>query len=460
MHNRTEVAEPSDAGSDAAAKAARERVWKRPPRWLPPTFHALAYRDYLLLWLGQITRSLAIWMDLVGRPALVLIMTGSPVQLGAIALVRGIPMLIFGPIAGMWSDRIDRRQLMLASMGVNLAIHVAFVYVVATGQVELWHVYVSAILKSLTQAFDNPARSALLPSLVPPRLLMNAIALNTGSMQLVRIVSASIAGFAIAGWAYFFAYGADDTRSFAGVYIMVVLWLLLAFIATYLLKVPEEGRVHRADETWLASLMAGFRYAWNNPVILGILVLLCVQHLFGLPYLQVFVPWLAIEVMEIGPEGMGLLIGLSGVGSLVGSLVLATWSERVRRRGGWIVAGVVVYGLALAGMGLGSILPVTTVMGLALPVVPAVMIIVVGLGQTVMITMKNTLLLEETPDALRGRIMSLQSLDRAFSTVGSGVAGFAIAWIGGPLGLAVYGFLCAVGALGVGACFPKLRRVD
>jgi MFS family permease len=444
----------------AVAADAPEVEWKEPPSWLPPTFHSLAYKDYLLLFIGQISNSLAMWMDLVARPALVLFMTGSAVQLGAISLVRGVPMMFLGPFAGVVSDRFDRRVVMLVSKALSMAVNIVFAVIIVTGNLELWHVYATAILRSLLMAFDGPARQALLPSLVPQKLLLNAIALNTGSMQIVRIFSASIAGFLIALWAWAFGFGDKDPQSFGGVYILAAATYVVAVASTYMIKVPMGGRVERTQDTWLAGLTQGFKFAGQSPVILGLLVLFAVQSLFGMPFLQVFVPWLAIEVMEIGPEGMGLLIAASGFGSLGGAMVIATMGSRIRHRGVLIIGGLAIYGLALAGLGLTSALPLVGILGLAVPVLPFVMIIIVGIGQTTLMTLRTAVLMELTPNELRGRVFSLMMLDRGFSTVGSGVGGFAIAAIGGPITVAIYGGLCAIGAVVVGVLLPSLRKVD
>ena len=454
-----EVQRRMDQMSSAAA-LAQEVEWKEPPSWLPPTLHSLAYRDYALLFIGQISNSLAMWMDLVARPALVLAMTGSAVQLGLISLVRGAPMMFLGPFGGLVSDRFDRRLVMLVSKTLSMAVNVVFAAIIVTGNLELWHVYVTAVLRSLLMAFDGPARQALLPSLVPPRLLLNAIALNTGSMQIVRILSASVAGFLIAIWAFAFGFAESDPRSFGGVYVLAAVTYVVAVAVTYMIKVPMAGRVERTQDTWITGLNQGFKFALESPLILGLLLLFAVQSLFGMPYMQVFVPWLALEVMHIGTGGMGLLIATSGFGSLGGALVIATIGDRLRHRGTIIIGGLFIYGLALAGLGLTSALPLVAVLGLTIPVLPFLMIIVVGIGQTMLITLRTAMLLEGTPNELRGRVFSLMMLDRGFSTVGSGVGGFAINILGGPFALAVYGGLCAVGAVVVAILLPSLRKVD
>ena len=435
-------------------------TWKEPPSWLPAALHSLAYRNYLLLVIGQISNSLAQWMDMVARPVLVIAITGSAVQLGLVTLVRGVPMMFLGPVAGLLADRVDRRLLMLIAKGLSMVVNLGFAAIILSGQLQLWHVYVTAILKSLLMAFDQPARQALLPSLVPPRLLTNAVALNMGSMQVTRIISASVAGLIIAFWALAFGFEDTDPRAFGGVYLAVVFVFIIAIVTTYMLHVPPGGRVERTGDSWVSGFVQGFRFAWHKPVILGILILLAVQSAFGMPYLQIFVPWLAIKVMGLGAGGAGLLIAVSGIGSLAGAIVVAAIGHRLRRRGLIIIVGLTLYGVALAALGLTSALPLVAVMGLTLPVLPLAMIILVGLGQTAVMSMKNIVLLESTPNELRGRVMSFQSLDRGFTTVGGGVGGFAIALMGGPFALALFGAMCAFWAIVVGIFSPGLRKHD
>jgi len=444
----------------AKAAVAEQTEWPDPPKWLPKALHSLAYRNFFLLWVGQLTRALALYMDMVARPTLILTLTGSPVQLGLISLVRGVPMLLLAPIAGLMADRFDRRLLMLLPKVLISLINILFAVLVCTGEVQVIHIYITAALKSLIQVFDTPARQALLPSLVPPRLLVNALAINSGTMQVVRIFSASLAGFSIAIWAAAFGFSLEDSRSFGGVYIMLAVIYVICTLSTYYLQVPEQGRVRPTRTSWIASLVEGFRFAGRTPVILGILVLLGVQSLFGAPYTTVFVPWLSLEVMEIGPAGMGLLIGVSGIGSLLGAMFLATRGEKLYRRGLLVVGGLFCYGLALAGLGLSSLLPVATVFGLLVPIVPMFMIMCVGLFQSSITTIKNSVLLEYTPNELRGRIYSIQSLDRSMNMLGSSTAGFVIMAIGGPAGLGLFGFMCAASAVVVGLALPALRKVN
>ena len=453
MH-RTSLRETARISGLPPDAISSEAVWKSPPGWLPPTFHALAYRDFTLLWLAQITNSLSLWMEQVARPVLVLLLTGSEVHLGLVVAARGLPQLLLGPVAGVVADRFDRRVVIMSSKAGGMAVNIVFAVLIVTGRLELWHIYVTGIFRSMTNAFDNPARQALIPSLVPPKLIMNAFAINSGSMQLVRILAASIAGFTLALW------GKEGT------FTIIAAVSIVPVIITYFMKVPAWARIEVTKESsWLHSMAEGFRFAWKEKVIFAILVLLAIQSIFGNPYIQVFVPVLAIKFLDFGfmtalgiPDertrevGLGLLLGASGFGALLGTVLIATIGERLTHRGIIVISGLGIYGLAIAAMGVSSLFSTA--------LLPFFFVTLVGVGQSMLMPVKNVILMEYTPNEMRGRVMSLQSLDRGLSTIGSSAGGLLAALISAPLAMGVYGLILVVGTVVTAIVIPSLRRVD
>ncbi|MBI4497914.1 MAG: MFS transporter [Chloroflexi bacterium] len=437
----------------AAPTAAEDAVWKAPPAWLPPTLHALAYRDFLLLWLAQLSNSLALWMEQVARPILVLVFTGSSVHLGLVVAARGLPQLFMGPLAGVVADRIDRRVVLLTTKTLGTTVYFIFALLILAESLELWHIYVTAVIKSMLNAFDGPARHALVPNLVPPRLLVNAVAINTGSMQLIRVGAASIAGFAIA------------LIGMGGTFLIIAVCSAVAVTLTYLMRVPAWARLGRSGASWGRSLLDGLAFAWREKAIFAILVLLAFHSMFGTPYLSVFVPLLAFQFLDFsflgafGLEGrkaqevgLGLFLSASSGGALLGALLIATIGSRLRRRGLIILAGLTLYGTAIAAVALSSLSGVVAL--------PFLFVGAVGVGQSLLLPVKNAIILDLTPNEIRGRVMSLQSLDRGLTTLGSSGGGFLAAAIGAPFGMALYGAAVAVAAVGVGLLLPALRRVD
>ena len=161
-------------------------------------FASLAYRNFIYLLLGQTTHAAALWLDMVARPLLVLTMTGSPVHLGLVMATRTVPTMAFGALAGVIADNFDRRiVLLITKLGV-LVLSIIFAALVVTDLIQLWQIYLFTFIRGITMAFDQPARRAMIPSLVPKNLVTNAMALSSGSIQVMRIVGAGCAGLIIA----------------------------------------------------------------------------------------------------------------------------------------------------------------------------------------------------------------------------------------------------------------------
>ena len=154
-------------------------------------FASFAYRDFLYLWMGQIAHSGALWADMVARPLLVLAITGSPVHLGLVMAARTIPGFSLGLVAGVVADMFDRRTVILTSKVIALVLGTVFAALLISGRIELWHIYGFTLLRGATGAFDQPARRAMIPSIVPPEMVTNAMALSSGSMQAMRIGGAA-----------------------------------------------------------------------------------------------------------------------------------------------------------------------------------------------------------------------------------------------------------------------------
>ena len=159
--NRQE--ENSDAGQDQIHGSVIEEGSGSNRRGLGNTFASLAYRDFVYLWLGQISHAFALWLDQIAKPLLILQLTGSPIHLGLILAARTAPAVGFGLIAGVIADNFNRRFVLLATKWVVLVLSAIFAVIVVLGWVELWHIYAYNILRGATMAFDQPARRAMMP---------------------------------------------------------------------------------------------------------------------------------------------------------------------------------------------------------------------------------------------------------------------------------------------------------
>jgi MFS family permease len=299
------------------------------------TFHSLGYRDYRLLWLGQVGASASMWMEQVARPLLIFELTGSALMVGLVTATRMLPQLLVGLWAGVVADRADKRQILLTSQLVTLMTHFATAVLILGGLIEPWMVFATTFIAGSSMAFNQPARQSLIPRLVPTESLANAIALNSAAMNVMRIGGASAAGLIL----IFFDLG-DLYLVQAFLYVWVITW-------TYQISVRTQAGRLRPRTTMLDDLGEGFSAVREDRAILYLLGLSLILFVWGFPYQSVFVPLIALEVLDIGRSGAGLLVSLTGVGALVGSPTVATVGDSARRRGALMLGQIIVYSIAL-----------------------------------------------------------------------------------------------------------------
>lgn len=407
--------------------------------WKAKTFQALSYPNYRLLWFGQLGSSASMWMEAVARPWLILQLTGSAVALGLVSASRMIPMLVFGLLAGVIADRFDRRRILLVCQTATTSIHLTTAVLIFTGLIQPWHVYVLSFSMGTSMAFNAPARQAMIPSLVEKGDLMNAIALNTVAMNIMRIVGTALAGVLI------------FTVDLGNVYLINGILYAWVILMTFMIRVPSNRPPERVRESMWGSLTEGLRYARDNRVALGAISLAVALFLFGLPYASIFIPLFALEVYDIGSWGMGSLMAATGAGALMGALAVATVGH-FRHRGRLMIMGVILFGVSLIAFASVSYLHF-------LPLA-YVIIAFIGLMQTSYMAINSTVLLESAPPGMHGRMMSLMSLDRGLIPLGAMIAAFLAASVGPQTGLMIFGGLCILTASAIAILIPSVRSID
>jgi MFS family permease len=210
------------------------------------TFSSLKLRDYRLIWLGQLTTSMGQWMDMVTRSWLMYSLTHSAIQLGLVGAVRGLPMIAFGAIAGAVADKYGRKAQLIISQVVNAILNIILATLVFTGHVQPWHVYATGFLAGTVQAFQQPARQALINDVVGREHLLNAIALNSAALNMSRSVGPALSGILID------VVGVDISYFIqAGLFALATVW-------TFQIKVPKtvrsaEETKHLASQSLLSS---------------------------------------------------------------------------------------------------------------------------------------------------------------------------------------------------------------
>lgn len=347
-------------------------------------FTALRHRNYKLYLSGQVVSLVGTWMQSVSQPWLVLLLGGTPIQLGIVLALQFTPAMLFAPLGGVLADRIDKRR---ALMGTQFAamVQAAILFVLTfSGVVQIWHIYLLALAIGLVSAVDMPVRQAFAAELVPREDLVNAIALNSATFNLARVIGPAIAGVTLALFGPAVNFGINTVSYFA---VLIGLWLMTA------------TNLHRVDHvapfsSVRSSLMEGFRYARRTPHVLWPLVLLGGVALFGMNF-QTLLPLYARDQMGVGADGYGALYAAMGGGSLVGSLWLAFAGNR-RSLLRLILGGGAVFILFELVLGLFPI-----------PLVAYPTIVVVGLSSMLMVNTINVTVQNGVPDELRGRVMSL-----------------------------------------------------
>jgi MFS family permease len=404
------------------------------------TFASLAYKNFVWLWLGQVTHAFALWVDQIAKPLLILELTGSPIHLGMILVARTSPAVLLGPVAGVMADNLNRRTVLLATKFVVFGLTAAFTVTVVLGIVELWHIYAYNILRGATMAFDQPARRAMIPSIVPNHLVTNAMALSTGSMTATRIAGAAGAGILI------------SVTGFEGAYLTVAIIYIAAVFFTWKLRPADHKRSgYQGVRSMGNDLVEGMKYSWNTPDIRGVLIISLGWFTFGMAFMQVFAPLFAVQILDIGYTGFGYMVSVSAVGGLVGALVLATTSP-TKQRGVIMLALLVVFGLLLI------IFSASTYLN-SVPLAFAVMLFL-GAGQSSFFPLINAVLVEKAQEDMRGRVLGVLSLDRAMTTAGGAMAGFMAAAMGAQLAQIIFGVGLVVTAVLMFAFYPPLRRIQ
>ena len=415
---------------------------RRRGRFRSGTFASFQYRDFRFLWLGQISQALALWMEQIARPLLVLSATvgGDARDLGLVFAVRTIPQLIAGLFAGVIADWYDRRMILLVAKTGSATANFALAFLILSGQIELWHIYVQAFAKGAFNALDQPARQSLIPSIVPGRHLTNAVALNSASMNTMRIIGASLAGLMVA----FVGFGLT--------FLAAAIIFLGAVYFTYRLNVPTHVRHGtRSIGNAFISFREGIKYGWATPSIRWVIVLALVYFMFGMSYMQVFAPLFAKDVLDIGERGFGFMMSVTGLGGVIGALTLATLNPRKHR--GYAIMGVMAtFGTMLI------LFTLTTYTGFV--VLSFGMVMLIGMFQTPFNSITNSLLLDTAPAEMRGRVMALVSMDRSVITIGATLAGFTAHALGVQTAQLIFASVVIAGAFVALTAVPAFRRIQ
>jgi MFS family permease len=399
-------------------------------------FSAMRHPNYRRYWFGQIGSLVGAWMQSVALPWLVLQLGGSPLQLGLVMAFMFGPSMVLAPLGGVLADRVDKRRTLIVVNAVAMVQAAALFVLAFSGAVEIWHVYLLALVAGLVNAVEMPVRQAFVAELVPRDDLVNAIAMSSTSFNLSRVIGPAVAGVTIAAFGVASNFGINAVS-----YLSVIVGLFL-IDADALHRVARPVRFPSIR----ASLGEGIRYAVATPTVLWPLVLLGGVAALAMNY-QTLLPLFARNALGLDSGGYGALFASMGAGALIGSLTLAfATSQRPLLR---LILGGGAGFLALA-FALGFVRSV-----------PIVFLVVIGIGFTsmLMINTINVTVQNSVPDALRGRVMSLYVTVFAGSApIGGLLAGTLAEAFGAPAAFSI-GAVAASGVLALVAWRLRAARM-
>ena len=401
---------------------------------LSRTFAALEIPGYRWYWFGTAAAFLGIQMQMPATSWLAYELTGSPFLLGLVSAGWGVPMLTLSLFGGALTDRMDKKKLLLLSQSVLAVINLVMAVLLSLDLVQFWHLMVLASVSGAVFAFNMPPRQAIVPELVPRERLFNAITLSSGVMNATRVIGPSLAGvlMAVVGMegAFYAATGA----------ILVAVLLLTKLPRT--IK-PEKAR---AKVSMGRDIIQGLAYIRSHPLVLTLLSMVVVMVLFGMPY-QNLMPVFA-EILYVEELGFGFLMSMTGVGAVVGSLVIANLGD-FKRKGALSLACGVAFGLMLIVFANLKSLP------LALP-----MLMIVGAVSTSFMSVNNTLIQMNITDEVRGRVMSVYMMSFGLMPLGTLPMGAIAESMGAPFAITIAGGALVVFVLLLTVLRPVLWRLE
>ena len=402
------------------------------------TFRSLKNPIYRLYYGAMLGQMAAMNMQMVARGFLVYQLTGSTAILGGMSLAATIPMLFLSLFGGVIAERVQKKFVMLVgqassavvALGVALALTLGYLSTEHTG--SWWILVVAGVLQGTIMGLMMPSRQAIIPEIVGEEGLMNAVSLNVLGMNTLRIIAPAATGFIIGAFNFEAVY-----YTMTGMYLMAVVFI--AFM-------PLTGTMALRGGGALADIKEGLQYVQRETTILLVLMFTLFAVVLSMPYMMLM-PVFAVDILKVGAEGMGILISISGVGAIVGSLILASLPNK--KRGLMLLAGSLILGLALAGFSFSSSWNLSLTL-----------IAFVGLGQTARMALSNTLIQYYVEDEYRGRVMSIYMME--FGLMGFGV--FAAGLMAEAIGIqwAVGGFAIVLASLSLLALLflPRIRKLD
>ena len=433
---------PSSSGAPPAPGAGspvelRSGAPKGTPARRSGRLAALRHRNFRLLWSGLVVSNTGSSMQVAAilwHVSLLAPPGRKAFALGMVGLFRILPIVLLSLAGGIVADAHDRRRVLLFSQSWMAAVSAFLAWATFSGHASLGLVYAVSALTAAAGAFDGPARQSLAPNLVPPADLPNAISLNSIMFQIAAVLGPSLGGLVIARFGVPWAYAAN------AVSYLAVIGALLAMRRVPVRPAEEAPRV-----SWRAA-SEGFRFVFRTPAIRGSMLLDFFATFFSSA--TALLPLFAQDILRVGPRGYGGLYAAPSVGALLAGAAMVHWIERIERRGRVLFLAVFGYGLATVIFGVSRFYGLTF-LALALT----------GATDSVSTILRNVIRLVDTPDSLRGRMVSVNMIFfMGGPQLGELEAGTVAQALGAPFSVISGGIACVLATWWIAARTPQLWR--
>ena len=360
-------------------------------------------------------------------------LTDSPLMLGVLAFFRSIPMLVLSPLGGILADRISRTRLLLVAQGIMASTDLTIGVLVLLGRVEMWYLAIAGISVGSAFALSMPARTALISDLVPRSVVSNAVALTSTTVNSARVIGPTVAGFLI------------GIIGIAGTYFIQVGAYLFAFVN--IRAIDTTNTFPRHEGSAIKAMADGFRYVLGAPTLLALMMLGISPALFSMPMVMLM-PVFVKQDLQAGPEALGMLLGLLGVGAIIGSILVVAFSH-VKYKGAAVMLAALMDAVLVIGLAFSDSL-------LKAGIVLALM----GIFQAIYLAMIQTILQLVTTRRMRGRVISIWMLGWGLTPVGLLPMSAIAESVGTPVAMVLSGSLGVLVAVGVMLRAPTLWRLN
>lgn len=395
---------------------------------LPEALHS---RDYRLFWGGFALSSMGSQFATVAMAWQIYELTDSPLSIGLIGLARALPGLALVLVGGVVADAVDRRRLMMVTMFGHSVVSAGLVGLTVSGSISPLALYLAAGTQALFTAFETPARQSIVPHLVPQEAISSAIALNGTQRSVGSIAGPSLAGLLLAA-----------TDASACYMVEAVSWLAMLGALALIRARPDSGI--RRGSVSIQALADGLQFVLANPILLLMMITDFGATMLGSPH--ALLPVYARDILQAGPQGLGMLHSASALGAIAGGAVMS-FVPAPRQAALWVMAGVGLYAMGLVGFGMSTSLWAA-----------ALLLAFSGIGNTVSTVLRSTIDLLVAPNELRGRVASIRA---AFTNSGPQLGQLragAVAEVWGAPAAALAGGIMTLALVACLAMLPPVRR--